>query len=71
MNKKIDEFIKLCETQHTSYFDGSGYVTEYYFDKRKFAELIVRECGNYADWYQENYTDADIGKAIKRYFGVK
>ncbi len=39
--------------------------------EEKFAELIVRECGNYADWYQENYTDADIGKAIKRYFGVK
>jgi len=36
-----------------------------------FAELIVRECAEYADWYQANSRYTDIAKAIKEHFGVK
>ncbi len=44
MNERIKELIGRCTTKSTSYFDGRGNVTETYFNKEKFAELIVREC---------------------------
>ena len=37
----------------------------------KFAELIVRECADYANWYQANSRYTDIAKAIKEHFGVE
>ena len=43
------------------------------FDKEKFAELIVRECAEFAN---EHNSEAEgvtlgIGKAIKQHFGVE
>ena len=37
----------------------------------KFAELIIRECADYANWYQVNSRYTDIAKAIKEHFGVE
>ena len=39
--------------------------------QQKFAELIVRECADYANWYQANSRYTDIAKAIKEHFGVE
>jgi hypothetical protein len=44
MNKLIKELVEQATTEHTSYYDGRGNVTETIFDKDKFAELIVKEC---------------------------
>lgn len=44
MNKDILDLIKQCETTQTSWFDGRGNVTTTYFDRHKFAQLLVDEC---------------------------
>jgi hypothetical protein len=44
MNKRIKELVEQATTEHTSYYDGRGNVTETIFDKDKFAQLIVKEC---------------------------
>ena len=48
-------------------YRGKGYIEQVeYFDKEKFAELIVRECAKVADkgW-------AAPGIQIKQHFGVE
>ena len=47
MNKRIRELAKQCESF------GSWDNKTYSFDKEKFAELIVRECINIGDNYEE------------------
>ncbi len=37
----------------------------------KFAELIVRECAEFANHYQATSNYTDISKAIKQHFGVE
>jgi hypothetical protein len=44
MNERVKELAEQATTEHTSYYDGRGNVTETIFDKDKFAELIVKEC---------------------------
>jgi hypothetical protein len=44
MNERIQQLALQASTTTTSYYDGRGNVTETYFDKEKFAELIVKEC---------------------------
>jgi hypothetical protein len=44
MNKLIDKLALLSSKTTTSYYDGRGNVTETYFNREKFAELIVKEC---------------------------
>jgi len=44
MNKRIKELIDQCTETFTHYVDGRGNITETYFDKEKFAELIVKDC---------------------------
>jgi hypothetical protein len=51
-------------------------VTETYFDKEKFAELIVRECVEIADTERPNlvgcgYITKTNGMRIKEHFGVE
>lgn len=48
MNERIQELIEQASETSTSYFDGRGNITETYFNKEKFAELIIRECVNVA-----------------------
>jgi hypothetical protein len=61
MNERIKQ---LAEQATTEEHDGFRY-----FDKRKFAELIVREC---ADFVTERATiETLLGKLLKEHFGVE
>lgn len=73
MNEKI---YKLAETAGITFTDyGSGeFLDKDDIDTKrlgKFAELIVEECADYANWYQANIRYTDIAKAIKDHFGVE
>ena len=68
MNKRIQELIKECEITSTSYFHGRGNITDTYFDREKFAKLIVQEVTNIV----LHYTDVDEGTRVaKQHFGVE
>jgi hypothetical protein len=77
MNERIKELILKAGWQNAYTDPKEGFELVFENEEhnlecvKKFAEMIVRECGDYADWYQDNYTDTDIGKAIKRHFGVE
>jgi len=75
MNERIKELAEQC----TSYNNSDGWM----FDKQKFAELIVRECANFAynysyneenvEHYRENGWDClpgDLRSEMKEHFGV-
>jgi hypothetical protein len=72
MNKRIKELAEQAETKEIGY---------YFFDREKFAELIVRECLAQADALrdalesegedQQSLGAAWVGLAIARHFGVK
>lgn len=63
MNKRIKQLIEQCETREIGY---------YFFDREKFAELIVKEC---ASIFEGVYTDQQrperIDMRIKLHFGVE
>jgi hypothetical protein len=73
MNKLIEKFIaESTISQGHPQIDGS------YFDKEKFAELIVRECANHCDLLLDHKMSSewsrgthDCSKAIKKHFGVE
>jgi hypothetical protein len=70
MNKLIEKFIaESTISQGHPQIDGS------YFDKEKFAELIVRECVRYFNEdYQRDFDTLwreDLSKGIKEHFGVE
>ena len=66
MNEKIRELAEQAGLLGTSSRVGNAHeATE------KFAELIVRECADYANWYQANSQYTDIAKAIREHFGVR
>ena len=71
MNNRIRELAEQATETFTTYFDGRGNVTETYFDKEKFAHLIVRECaGLFPAEYDTVEGKITIGKIIKQHFGV-
>lgn len=75
MNERIEALIEQCKHTSTTYFDGRGNVTETYFDKEKFAELIVRECAKFLD-ENSGYDDANNSwhpepEDLLKYFGVE
>ena len=82
MNGRIQELIEQASETSTSYFDGRGNITETYFDKEKFAELIVKECSAFINHFSDghekdqfgrnlyHYTN-DIGQVILEHFGVE
>ena len=72
MNERIRELEKQAWVYQTQiYKDQNGYRTigeqQKVFDKEKFAELIVRECGNVAWKCGSEF----INNEIKRHFGIK
>ncbi len=86
MNEQIQQLALQASTTTTSYYDGRGNVTETYFDKEKFAELIVKECvsilmkpeyamnhpGELADYNRGWVNGRLLGiEHIEEYFGVK
>jgi hypothetical protein len=70
MNQLIEKFIaESTISQGHPQIDGT------YFDKEKFAELIVRECVRYFNEdYQRDFDTLwreDLSKGIKEHFGVE
>jgi hypothetical protein len=67
MNERIKELIEQATTEE---HDGFRY-----FDKKKFAELIVRECAEIvkdSPWKLGNsYAASDQAWLIKEHFGVE
>ena len=80
MNKKIKELAEQAEEYievpmpNEIYNLGDGVFRRHKtFNREKFAELIVRECAEFAN---EHNSEAEgvtlgIGKAIKQHFGVE
>jgi hypothetical protein len=70
MNKRIRELAEQCETKEVGY---------YFFDREKFAELIVRECVSTLGCeivFNDNYTEknkiiSDMMELLKQHFGVE
>jgi hypothetical protein len=58
MNERLKQLADQAETKEIGY---------YFFDKEKFAELIVRECADIAD-KAEPYKSNDL---IRKHFGVE
>ena len=74
MNERIrqlaDEATSTLSMNHEGY-RGKGYIEQVeYFDKEKFAELIVRECAKIADIADKNKCEW-IGGNILTHFGVE
>lgn len=71
MNKRIDELIKECTSVYDDLvYDGRDtYMkTSEYFDKTKFAKLVVKDVCNIV----LHFTDVDEGVAVaKKHFGVE
>ena len=78
MNERIDELIEECTSVNDDLvYDGrdSYMKTTEYFDKEKFAELIVRECVGMLD-DEDDYGPYSTGVRsaayrIKKRFGVE
>jgi hypothetical protein len=72
MNERIKELMEEAETKEIGY---------YFFDREKFAELIVQECvgvcnGRHHTWRWDDEDDSlsgprDCANSIKRHFGVE
>ena len=62
----MNERIKLLAEQCTEIVTGIDEVE--FFDKEKFAELIVRECAELVDWA---IGDKILVGTIKQHFGVE
>ena len=85
MNKRIDELIEECTSVNDDLvYDGrdSYMKTTEYFDKEKFAELIVRECALVAKtlphtperhWVTDSvtYIPVHCEQNILKHFGVE
>ena len=73
MNERIDELIEECTSVNDDLvYDGrdSYMKTTEYFDKEKFAELIVKECGKV---YIQNQQDGvmTLTQDLLQHFGVE
>ena len=65
MNKRIKELAEQAETKEIGY---------YFFDREKFAELIVKDCLDIVNRHEYSYHEADplweTAQLIKERFGV-
>ncbi len=71
MNKNLTDL-----AEHADFFVGNEHYDKSPEEKQriwveKFAELIVRECAEFANHYQATSNYTDISKAIKQHFGVE
>ena len=71
MNERIRELAEQC----TTIYNSTTFPVDKDFDHEKFAELIVRECGEIAYkayWNNpETVRGVHIQEKIKQHFGVK
>ena len=85
MNERIKELVgqatSIVDMKHEGY-RGKGYTEQVeFFDKEKFAELIVKECMNIAKNWEDQLENANcfsesnavgiVAYRIARQFGVK
>jgi hypothetical protein len=77
MNKRIKQIEEQCYIKPGGYYPGSDWPVPF-FDKQKFAELIVQECKeNFAKvWYEQglDIQGAELAKFLTRFekhFGVE
>jgi hypothetical protein len=71
MNELIQKFAKGCTTTDDSYDFEFGWSTHEYFDKEKFAELIVKETMQVVANQLPSNQYLDIAHAVIKHFGVK
>lgn len=78
MNERIKELINQATTVEHGVIQPRTVATVYHFDKEKFAELIVRECGYHADVFESlgcpvdmDPTETKPSDYIKKHFGVE
>ena len=79
MSNRINQLIEECTSVYDDIiYDGrdTRWKTTEYFDKQKFAELIVRECmevGGPEDSYRDEWFNAKVDSVakIKQHFGVE
>jgi hypothetical protein len=67
MNKRIKQIEEQCYIKPGGYYPGSDWPVPF-FDKQKFAELIVRECSRVAKLEVGTNRVCD---AIEKHFGVE
>ena len=76
MNERIQELAEQATSIVESPPNREGWTSSYaYFDKEKFAELIVRECLEQVWYTREDYINENISEVIKQrmkeHFGVR
>ena len=73
MNERIRELAEQATSIVESPPNREGWTSSYaYFDKEKFAELIVRECAEVADNADAMRQKWEgIGKYVRKQFGVE
>ena len=66
MNERIRELAEQAETKEVGY---------YFFDREKFAELIVKECAMIGELKEQGSNDYDhkisVGWYMRQHFGVE
>ena len=71
MNERIRLLVEQATLKWAEEVPGGVQEMEF-FDKEKFAELIVRECADLIDTLNEAYdAPSTAGKFIKEHFGVE
>jgi len=69
MNERIKELEKLATPRC---YDETGCYIGNRFDVEKFAELVVKECGDLVQKYMSRFPeDHELTKQIKQHFGVE
>jgi len=71
MNKRIEELAEQC----TTIYNSATFPVDKDFDYEKFAELIVRECSDYAHKCiledESDFPVKSVAYRIKEHFGVE
>ena len=73
MNERIQELI-LNATETVDVYNPDTGITHYreFFDKEKFADMIIQECVDLIDTLNEAYdAPSTAGKFIKEHFGIE
>ena len=72
MNEQIKQLLKQA-TDTVEIVNPDTGITHHreFFDKEKFAELIVRECVDVVKWTPSMFPNDKIIKNIKEHFGVE
>lgn len=74
MNDRLLELIEQATIRGGEYLPGNdGHPTPtFYFDKEKFAEIIIMECARIAIESDESWTNqgAASAEAFMKYFGI-